>query len=284
MSRKEGKQKLIIFLIFLLLLVANILAAATDISIKTLPNRKLFIQYLQSGETYVLIKNSTTKGTGMNGEVLVSNSFSEKSIDLRLILKEDSKTVLNERIENIKTGSPVYISFIPGNVSIIEKKEIEPVVNQTNITETNLTATPLANESKQTDIQETNKSKIGLTGFAVNVKDFGSKVNSKINWKLTLYFVIGIVFIIVILFMVVFAKKRLKNKNQSFKVVSSKEYFDKKSGYDSDDDALNAVEEKIKLAQEEIGKIKQRKEKIKEAERKLEQDRSELEKIRSGNF
>lgn len=292
MLKKKGVEIVIISLVFLLLLVTNILAA-TDIKIKTLPNKKIFIQYLKNGEVYSQLKASTLKNTG-NGDILITDYFADSLIDLRLILKDNSKEILNERIKDIKIGEPVYISFVPGNIGIIEKKEPENItLNQTNTTQTNTTPASPPPENK-TDIKETNTTKeinasrFSLTGFAVGIKDFGSKINSKIPWKMIIYIILGIIAIVIILFLVVFAKKKFKDV--SFRKYDSNVYFghkiSSKPGFgisSSEERALRAAEEKIRIAQEEINLIRHRKEKIKEAERKLEQDKRELERLR-GRF
>lgn len=285
MFKKERKEIAIIFLIFLLLLVTSIFAYTTDITIKTLPNKRIFIQYLKSGETYTIIKDSTLKNTG-KGEILISDSFSVDLIDLKMVLRDNSGDIISDRIKDIKTGEPVYISFVPGNIGIIEKKEPENItVNQTNTTQTNLTTNSSTPETN-TNISQTNASGFSLTGFAVNIKDFGSTINSKIPWKMILYSIIGIIAIIVVIFIIVFAKNKLKNR--PFSVAGSKVYFGPKPGSkpafgisSSEERALRAAEEKIRIAQEEINLIRHRKEKIKEAERKLEQDRRELERLKN---
>lgn len=284
-------KKIHISVIFILLLITNILAASTNIHIDTLPNKRLFIQYLKTGEVYTIVKDSTLKNTSSKGEVLISESFSVDYIDLKMALRDDSGTILNDKVTNIKTGGNVYISFTPGHVGIIEKNETAAptnqtsAINQTNITVQNQTTqenTTLSNvtttfnqtnETKEISPEKTNNS---ITGFSIKEK----LPSIKINWKIVGYSA-GIILIILVLGagIVIFVKKRPKTFN-------SKVYFAPKTSRADgvDERSLREAEKRIKEAQEEIQRIKSRDEKIKEAERRVEQDKQELERLKRGRF
>ena len=289
-SEIKMTKRFSVILILCLLVIPTILAI--NINIKTLPSHRISIIIREAGKLTSL--ESFHKDTG-DGNVLLTSSVDKSEIDLIVTLKKDGVNILNEKFESISTAKPINIDFVPESVELI-LGELEPVVNETNETEENLTETAgttvnvnveVTNESEEnetieesaptteTQTEEVDAKKGKITGAVIE----GTKA---VFTSKTTYYVIGGIFILGVLFFAVFiARKKLKFKSGhyiNFRVGNTNE-TKISTGHDK---RLAEAEKKLEEARKDLDEIKNRKSKLEEVRKRFEQDKKELDKLERG--
>jgi hypothetical protein len=277
-----AKKTLLIVILIIFLTLPLLSAATTEIKVNTKPSHKLLITAQKAG-TFPPVEIQSFapfKVTGPLGEVKISLTTNEKTIDLKLnLITMDSAPDMNNLYTDLPTtGEPVFITFLPGNLTYTVGN---PVVE--NITNTTQNST--LNETKLIELNNTPKiadNSLNITNktilnFNFSITGFVSKVYN--NNSKTITYVLVVIGIIVGILIIIFIVRKIPKKSKDNFTVSHRPIT---SGSSSQGISLIQAERKLKEAQAEIESIKKRNETIREAERKLKEDSIRLEKLKRG--
>ncbi len=271
------------FLICFLLLAFGLLtiqlaSASTQITVKTLQDHNVSIQILESGSVYSLLDSFHNKNSGSTGEVSVTTEVDKPEVVIRVMIKYGGKTVLSERFEGVKTGSPLVFEVPDQPDPEPPKNETPPSQqNQTNTTieTTNVTTPTSEEESAQKQDAQTEENTSAITGsFLSRVGDTFSGVGVYILW---------VVIALIVLAIIILGGRyllRIIRKNRAFAPPS----FSRRT-IDRDVQAkaieLERLERKIKEAKREVALL-MNEDKIREAEQRLAEDKKLLDRLKRG--
>jgi hypothetical protein len=276
-------RKILFFMILILLfLIPVVFASTTDITIRTKPNHKILITANKAGVSPIeRIKSlAPYKNTGIIGQLKVSLTTTERTVDLKLdLITTDSKPDLNNVFEGIPTtGEPVFINLFPGNFTYTVGSPETTVVNTTGSNLTSLNETNNTQVITNSSLTPVNKTNLALTSnfsITASVSKF-YKDNSKI-----IFYILIVIAVIIIALIVVFIERKLPKRTSTYNSPIKHVPFSPSSQSVSNH-SLMAAERKLKEAQAEIELIKRKNEEIRAAERKLQEDTMRLDKLRRG--
>ncbi len=268
-------KKLIFGFFVLIVLISFISATETQIIVKTLPEHRVHISVLRTGQVYSLIE-SFHKDSGTSGELTVTISTSEGNFNIGVWVKKDNVDIVSKKFEDeFPVGTPITLEVYPDWYAPPKKG---PVLNETN-SSNNQSSENITNESNlqaETNPEETDTNNSQLTGLVTSEK-------SSIFSKKTIYYTGGIIGFFIVSFVVFLF---IKNRQPSTKEITIKKLSELKEnkgdkiGYDLR--IIEDAERKIKEAQEEINKLKNE-EKIKELKNKVEDYQKEINRLEGGN-
>ena len=258
-------KKIIFSLLVLIFLVQVISAIDTEITIKTLPDHDVNINFLNPspGEGNINFE-SFHENSGESGNISFVFSSNEVKFDITAFVMKSTEKIVYKRFDDNTAGESLYLTLFPEGSEII--RNFEAVTNQT------LEENSTINETLEENETET---EIEITGSAI----FGEE---GIFSKKATYYVIGAIILLGIGAFVFF---KLKEKQKTPKEVKIKKLSElqteKKEKLGNKEEIIEDAEKKIKEAQEDIRKIKNE-DKIKEAKKKLIEDEKQLMRLREG--
>jgi len=301
------KKSLMIFLVGIFLLQFA-LAVDTTVTIYTLSNHDLFIQFLNPGVAFPAIKSINEK-SGLKGETSVVFSSDVDEFELAIWVKKNNDVIVYEKFDQVfSVGESISLDLYPewyliendventitlGNEVIQlnstntttegnETSTTNITLNTTNLTDTTLNTIDLteANETNLTgEENNASKTKKGISGF------FTFEKKGVFSLK-TIFYTLGVILILIALFYVF--KFIQSNRFRKIRVtkLSDMTSGEKSEENDSEGDSninkiIKDAERKIKKAQEELDGLK-KESKIKEIKKKLEQDKKELRELSRG--
>ncbi|MDD5191553.1 MAG: hypothetical protein PHH54_02795 [Candidatus Nanoarchaeia archaeon] len=292
------KKGFIVLSLMILILISNILAYQSTITVKTgLPNKEIIFKAcdqvtgktLESGEFRqesdsqgkvvfdynlepILIKMSFMAWSGSNylsflnekQTIFLNNVILDEFVDIDLNKKEPSFIAYSN-----ESNEEVVQEGITAKVEVSE--EAKANISSNLSTESNLTETTQTQE-----VMPETKEDTALTGAVIE----GTK--SVFNSKIT-YYIVGGIFILGVLVLVTFIlRKKLEGKGTyiNFRVKEGK--TDGSISKQIHDKRLAAAERKLEEAKKELDYIKNRKSKLDEVRMRFEQDKKELERLERG--
>lgn len=198
-------KKFIFCLIVLVFSISFVIAASTPLIVKTVPNHKVHISVLKTGEAYSLIE-SFHKDSGSSGEVKVTLSTEDK-FNIRIWVKQNNIDVVSDSYYNeFKAGEPITLELYPDWYTP-PKNETEEQNTTSNETEEQNATINVTISGSETN-NETNKSSWITGNVTAKVKDF--------FLNKTFYYILGAIIILVAGFYgFMFVKRNLKNKRES---------------------------------------------------------------------
>jgi cell division protein FtsB len=260
------KREMILGLFFGLMLLSNagfVLAADTNINIRSYSNIQVYVMVLEDSQTYQLIDvlKADTDIDGMTA-VFFEDPGNNNKVKINVQLNRDGEKFHIEKFDAFPTGEPLYLQVRVDNSSRnyleldaeVEANKTEVESNETVILESNETESNETEiESNETEVfdEENNESFVGITGKVIS--DFVG------NFSNITYYIIGGVFLALVI--VVFVLKVAIGRSPAGE--------------------LKDAERKLEQAQKEIQDIKD-KEKILEAKKKIEEDRKALKDLKKG--
>jgi hypothetical protein len=268
----------IIFIFIALILVVNVLAYESTITINTgLPNHR--IEFKPADPDTGKAITSLVETSDGSGEVVFNYNLEEMRIKLGFqAFKEgnaNSVSFLNGK-KAIFFSNVILDKFVEIDLNVQEPtikvhsgeevvEEVEEVVDTPEVVE----------EVKETIVEETEgidqDPNPGITGNAIeNIKDVATSTKT--------YYVLGGVILLV--FIVIFIRKKM-NKKGEIKVTKLSEINENKKKIEHTDDELDDAEKKIKEAKEELDEIRDKKKNLREAKEKFERDKEALKKLES---
>jgi|GEM_PF-3967276 len=275
-------KKGFVILLLNVLLLAIVSAADTEINVKTLPDHDVSVFVLDASQVYYLLQ-SYHLATDWKGFQSVVYSGSTPDINVRVVVKKDNQQVLSEKFGPYKTGSPIYIQAIPGNLSKDYREFEKAAAQSTAINSTNITNVSSVNQNNDTISNSTNitsnenktseKNSL-LGGFSL------LKTNGKIISSLK-YVGYGTIAIIVILLIILIVKKYGSGVVRYLGSIRPPHLKKSISSSSNVEIELRKAEKKLEEAQKQIERIK-REEKIKEVKKRLEEDLEELKRLQRG--
>jgi len=275
-------KKGFVILLLNVLLLAVVSAADTEINVKTLPDHDVSIYVLDASQVYYLLQ-SYHLATDWKGFQSVIYSGSTPDINVRVVVKKDNQQVLSEKFGPYKTGSPIYIQAIPGNLSKDYREFEKAAAQSTTINFTNITNVSSVNQNNDTISNSTNitfnenktseKNNL-LGGFSL------LKTNEKIISSLK-YLGYGTIAIIVILLIILIVKKYGSSVVRYLGSIRPPHLKKSISSSSNIEIELRKAEKKLEEAQKQIERIK-REERIKEVKKRLQDDLEELKRLQRG--
>jgi len=275
-------KKGFVILLLNVLLLAVVSAADTEINVKTLPDHDVSIYVLDASQVYYLLQ-SYHLATDWKGFQSVVYSGSTPDINVRVVVKKDNQQVLSEKFGPYKTGSPIYIQAIPGNLSKDYREFEKAAAQSTAINSTNITNVSSVNQNNDTISNSTNitfnenktseKNNL-LGGFSL------LKTNEKIISSLK-YVGYGTIAIIVILLIILIVKKYGSSFVRYLGSIRPPHLKKSISSSSNIEIELRKAEKKLEEAQKQIERIK-REERIKEVKKRLQEDLEELKRLQRG--
>jgi hypothetical protein len=273
-----------IFIVSVLILIApTVIAADTEIVIKTVPFANVNINILDpNSDSFTLLKNFNQDADNY-GDLSFIFSSDKPKFDLTIYVKKNDKKVGDARAENNVVGEDLYFEVVPEGFELLYRPEEE--ANETEESnETVVNETVVENITEEV-IEEPQEEEVtpGITGAATSGEE-GSFFSNNI-----LYFGLGLVVLIIVFFMgAVVSKKRVGSSSKEIKVrklsdlkKDKKEQKDKKEKLSDYKQAIEDAEKKIDDAQKEIKKLKNV-DKISEIKKRMIEDQKELLKLRGG--
>lgn len=282
----EKKEIALVFVMISFCLLNFASATDTEINVKTLGDRTVSIYVLDASQTYYLLE-SYHLATDWRGFLSVTYSGSVSDINVRVVVKEDKTTILSEKFGPYKSGSPIYIQAIPGNLSkdYREFEKTSPAASSSsgNVS-ANLSSTASSGNLSSQNNSSLNATSSNLTENTKKLKNntFGGfsfiKIDKK-NLDLATRIIIALVLVAVL---IIILKKYGKRVVKYFSSIRPPHL--KRSVLSSEGDVeikLKKAEKKLEEAQREIERIK-REEKIKEVKKRLQEDLEELKRLKRG--
>lgn len=288
-------KRRVIFVAFALLavvvLVLPLVAAASEINIRSISGHRASVVILGAGDTYKLLDSSHID-TGDAGEFTVNYGGDE---DFRVSVKiaKDGQTVILEKFGPFTNGEALYLQVIPGKVhsnyqeldaanGVVEEETAE---EETADEEEDTEEEEVAEETEET--AEEGEEAAGITGGVI------SGLGDTFSNNKTLYYIFGGVIVgLVLIFIVLRVGKGVPSMiSKAGGAKSSSGGFGSKPEGPKPDvgagksEAQKQLEAQLTEARKEISKLKKEEEnigKIVEVERRLESDKAELEKLKSG--
>lgn len=263
--------KKLIFLLILLLILPNVLAATLEINIKTLPNHRVFINVAEPSDDYQLIgtiRNLTADSNGFVSTTFTSDSFNE--VKLYVQINNAAEKIMFENFGVKSMSEPLYLQVIPGKVNE-DYRTLE--VNKTK-NETVEVVVPTVNQTIE-EITQNNSEKKGITGLSI------FKNNGWVSSKTTIWVAaIAIIIAIVVVFLV--RKSFFTSGPPAYlpkvqHMRHSPHVMPKPKATTPIDEELSKTEAEIENVRSRIEKIKR----IKDAQRKLKEEQDALKNLES---
>jgi hypothetical protein len=259
------------FFIFALALAFSIMlfplisaSSVTDINVKTLPNKAIYLSVIENTDTYSLIPGEEIKSmfSGSKGivrYVFIPSEWTGTKIRVMVVVKNDDKSTLYSVKEGpFDVGSPVNITILPADW--VEPVE-EVVVNVSEV----------AVEEVVEGIAEVDanasESNLSITGFVSSVKEFG-------YLKIT-YWSLGIGFVFVAMISLMFVRGRKKADRETGGKMEKRKFDDR----DGTEKKLEEIEREIAETEKEINAIKSR-QRVANEEKVLAEKMRELEELK----
>jgi hypothetical protein len=265
----------IIFIFMALILVVNILAYESTITVNTgLPDHRIEFRpaHPDTGKSITSIIE-TSDGSG---EVVFNYNLDEMRIKLGF--------------QAFKEGNANSVSFLNGKKAIffsnvILDKFIDIDLNKQEPTIEVYSGEEVVEEVEEEEVveeveeeevveeveEEEQKNTPGITGKAIEgVKNVASSTKT--------YYILG--GLVVLIAVGLFLKKKM-NKKAEIKVTKLSEINENKKKIEHTDDELEDAEKKIKEAKEELDEIRDKKKNLREAKEKFERDKEELKRLES---
>lgn len=265
-------KKLILSLLVLIFLVQVISAIDTEITIQTLPDHHVNINFLHP-DSNVLLLDKFDQNSGESGNLSFVFSSNEVEFNIAAFVTKSTETIVYARFDDNTAGEPLHLILLPEGSEII--KNFEPVTNQTleeNSTNETLEESPAVNEAAE-EIEPEEETKI--TGSALFGEE-GFFANSEVYW------VGGAIIFSGVGAFVFFKLKKKTKKSKEIKLKKLNELqTEKKEKLHDNKEIIEDAEKKIKEAQEDIRKIRNE-DQIKEAKKKIIEDEKELVRLREG--
>jgi len=165
-------KKYLVIVFALLFVCQFVIAEETEITINTLVNHSVNINFLNPESTGIgdLMFDTETMLTGETGEISYTFVNDADVFDLSVFVMDGSTKILYERFEKLKAEDDITLILFPGvpKESMIELSSEKVVANENEVGESNETAE--LNEINNSEI--TNKTKFSLNSF------FGKLFNS----------------------------------------------------------------------------------------------------------
>jgi len=290
MSNKIMKKGISIILIFIvLILVVNVLAYESTITVKTgKPNHEISFTpaYSEQNKPIDKITGKALEGVPPGGYRAQSNDLGEVVFNYNL-----EPFLINIGFQALDSSGDA-LPFLNGKISIhfknvildkfvdIDLNKAEPIIEvYSGDEEQEIIEEPEDEDEVEEVVVEENKvveeevveqkPSSGITGKAIS----GGK--SIIKSKIT-YYVLGGFLLLAITFFIINKKM---NKKGNIKVTKLSEMQENKDKIEHTDDRLDDAERKLTEAKEELDEIKNRKSKLKEAQERLEKDKEELKRL-----
>lgn len=293
-------KKNLVMAFVLLFAVQFVFAFETNVTINTLSDHTLNLQFLNPSPPPISFE-AFNVDSGDSGVVNYVFSNSAESFDLIIILMEGNKKIADKRFNGIETGKNVMITFISSNVFDIDKDYVAPVETTPVSEEANILDGPLINETEEVFVENSTDQITGNTiGKESNETSFFSgffnKVKSIIGFSVEeneindsqvdeqegnsyskfIFYFVGAFILLGILFFVVGRVKENRGKDE-------KRSVDKKySGRDEEDDEdsyMKDAENKMAEAETEI-RIADEAKRLKDVKDRLNKDKEYLRRIR----
>lgn len=274
----------ILCMLVLLLVVASVSAATTEIIVETYADHDITIFVMNSGEEDVV--ETFEENSGSTGRLAFSFSTSESKIDISAIARKDGKIIVLERFDGEATGGQINIELLKDED---KEQEIEETVNDTEeivnetVNETEVGTAEKTLEEEPTGVEETGEvveeietinateEVEGVTGASV----LENKIPKNVYLIITVIFVLG-----AIMFFLV--KTKVLKRPGKVKNIKIRKYSEIKGVGSTDAGRLEELEKKMQGIKEEIEEIKNKKSKIQEVEERLKNDMAELERLKGG--
>ncbi len=279
-------KKIFFGFLVLLLLVQFIVAAETEINIKTLPSHEVQIVIHDGNSgTFALIERTEVYSDGYGNAQLITNINQEFKLKVYISDLNHNKVYGDSFSTIYSPGEEVYLEVAPSGFSFIEApekpevaEEVEENVNTTEEVVEEVIAELTIEENNQTENEP------GIMGNVI------SDVKDALFKPLVLYIIGGIILLIIILlitFKLIRSKKPKANKEIIIRKLS--ELDNKKDDIDENNDDVKRLEDKLKSIQEEIAHLRQKGDKsaeeleakIAETKKKIREDEERLIKLRS---
>lgn len=264
-------KKLIFSLLVLIFLVQVISAIDTEITIKTLPNHDVNMNFLDP-DNGVISFDKFDQNSGASGNLSFVFSSNAPKFDITVFVMKSTEKIVYERFDDNTAGESLYLTLFPQGSEII--RNFEALANQT--LEENSTINETVNETINETLEENEtETEAKITGSAF----FGEKGFFAKN---TTYFMGGAVIFLGVGAFVFFKLKKKSKISKEIKLKKLNELqTEEKEKLQDNKEIIEDAEKKIKEAQEDIRKIKNE-DKIKEAKKKLIEDEKELVRLREG--
>ncbi len=277
----RGKQLLIFAMIFLM--AGMVSATPTVVNIKTVPDKTVFVNYIQPKTIdFQLMESFDGKSDFFGKFSAVYDVPREDIVDILIIIKDGSNTMFKEEFEGVEVGDTLEVEYFPegyvdpfdgfdpesADVKEVQEEELDSVESNNSI----VSNKSIVEESVLLEKEEVKNDSIEeakITGNSVFSNISLSEDVKKIVW----YSIIGLLAFGIVLF--VSLKMMRAPKSSYTKNVSNNSYAE---DYQKE---INEAEKRIKEAQEGLNKLRNQS-KIIEAEKKLEQDRIRLERLKNG--
>jgi hypothetical protein len=272
---KRGFFLCLMFLVFSMSLLS---AAASNITLNTLPFHDVSISILRIGGDYDLVKNfqGVSDINGKFSAVFSSDELS--SIDLKAYVKKNGNLVLSKKFGPFNLGSSITLDVYPDEY--VKPEPVVPIADTTT-NATNITNTTVVNTTKTIDegveIKATqDETKPSLTGLATSDDSTSSGK--------TLYYIIGGVVLLVLVLIIRFL---ISNKSSPKEIKVRKlseiqrELKQARSATDFKKVAVKEEKEIVKL-EKEVSKMKNQ-DRMKEIENRMRRDQEEMRRLRRGH-
>lgn len=289
MQKVIDKKICLVFVSFLFLFVFMSIVSAIDtpITVRTVYEHRVSVFVLASGEVFRSL-GSFHQDTNSTGGVYVVYSGEEEKFDVRVQVKKDGQTVMNEKFGPYVAGKPIHIQMYAGNYSSdYTPDEVEsalPVANVTNVSVLNTSASAINITPTSSENASANSSKFSLNFTKMRGELTGLSVFDKGTkaFKYTWYSLALVIVVIALFFLFKYYGPAIKDKIADMRSSgSSLKGSQSFGGSNILDKKLMLAEQKLRVAQAEVNRLKNY-DKIKEAERRLAEDRRELERLRKG--
>lgn len=268
-------KKSILGLIVFLLIVQFVIAVDTELTVKTVPEKRVDISVVRPNQVYSLIK-SFHVNSDSNGDAKVTFSHDEETFNVRVWVKGDGVEIANKKFEEeYPTGESLILQLYP--------KWYSPPINETVLNETNSSA-----ETNLTNVEENasdafipvepnvENSQVNSSGTGAVILNNNFGYSSKV-----FYYAVGAVFLIIIFLFLGNFFLRKEKVNKEIKVKKLSEFnAERKEQLESGNykGVIENAERKIEEAQKEINRLKNEG-KIKEIRERIERDQQELNKL-----
>jgi hypothetical protein len=278
--------KKVFFILAILLAIPIAAAASTEIVIKTLPNKEIFISIIDPSENDEIIEIISTI-SGADGKAIETfTGDNPRTFDLKVKVGKGANPLFFERFNGYAVGEAIEIELYPkGYVNPFEDECDLEHLDLCEDEETCITAEgfwydkvcnseaapepePVLEETEE--LAEESNEEAPITGRSVGEIKDSFTLSNKMYW----YLGIGLLALIIVLFVT----KTIMRKGHSNSGVYSMKI---KPSAPPSDSELAAAEAKIKEAQAELIKLKN-KDRISEARKKLREDQETLRKLERG--
>ncbi len=291
MKKSVFKSVFVIFSLIILILISNVIAYQSTITVKTgIPNQEIIFkacdqvtgktldggEFRQKSDSQgkvvfdynlepILIKMSFMAWGGsnylsfLNGKqaIFLNNVILDEFVDVDLNKANASFNAYSNKSEEVIAGGG-----ITAEVEVIGTNTTSNLTTGPNLT----TTSNLTTEIQTEEVSETQKT-TGLTGAVISQ---GKEIFSSART----YIILGIILVLIGGFIFI-KKKGFRIKTDRFKVTKMSEM--KADNYRSKE--LEAAERKLREVQEELENLKNKNSKIKEVQERLKKDREELRRL-----